>query len=97
MWALIRDWLLVNTVLNGPSDTRRKVQATGSLGRALGLRLLLFAWLALVLLCLVGVLASLLGTLDAASVGMSRMSLAAAYAAVAGGLVLGRWLWRSRS
>lgn len=61
MWGLIRDWLLLNTVLHGPEDTRRKVRAAGAgarraAGTAPGLlagfvRLVLWlVWLGLVLL-----------------------------------------------
>jgi hypothetical protein len=78
MWALLRDWLLLNTVLNGPEDTRRKVRAAGAVaGHAAGRtpRLLAdlahlalwLAWLGLMLLCLV-VAAAGVGRRDAATV-----------------------------
>ena len=87
MWNLLRDWLIVSTAVRGPEATRARVRSGASLaGRLVRLALLGLWWL-LVASSAVGAGVSLL---------RGRWADALVNVAVAGVLVLLRWLWWTR-
>ena len=87
MWNLLRDWLIVSTVVRGPEATRARVRSGASLaGRLVRLALLGLWWLLVASSTVAAGVALLRG----------RWADALLNAAVVGVLVLLRWLWRAR-
>jgi hypothetical protein len=96
MWVILREWLLLNTALNGPEDTRRKVRAVGSAtGKAPGLlasvvRLVLWlTWWGIILLCTI---AGVVGVVQ----GQSERLLGAAFLMAVLLVLRAAWRWFGR-